>query len=160
MRPPVRRVRATLALLGLVLLAPALPGARAADALPPSDYVVIVHGSNPITTIDRRLVSDLFLKRRALWADGRPVVPVDQGERSQVRERFSEEVHGKSTMAIRAFWQQQIFSGKGTPPVQKPSDRAVADLVAATPGAIGYVAAGAVPAGVRVVPIQFRASQP
>jgi len=150
MRPAACRA---LAGLVLILLAPALLGASAGGQVPRGEYVLIVHGSNPITTIDRRLVSDLFLKRRAVWADGRPVVPVDQSERSPARERFSEEVHGKSTMAIRSFWQQQIFSGRGTPPVQKPSDRAVADLVAATPGAIGYVAPEAVRAGVRVVPV-------
>ena len=52
-----------------------------------------------------------------------------------------------------SFWQQQIFAGKDVPPDTKASDADVIAFVSATPGAIGYVSAGAAVAGVKVVKV-------
>lgn len=50
----------------------------------------------------------------------------------------------EATSAQRAaFLQQQIFSGRATPPAELASDAEVIAFVARTPGAIGYVSAGA-----------------
>ena len=45
--------------------------------------------------------------------------------------------------AVESYWQQQIFAGKEVPPAAKPSDEEVLAYVRSTPGAIGYVSAGA-----------------
>jgi len=43
----------------------------------------------------------------------------------RIRVAFSKSVHGKSVGAVRAFWQQQIFSGRDVPPPEpfEPEDR-------------------------------------
>jgi hypothetical protein len=41
--------------------------------------------------------------------------------------------------AVRAYWQQLIFSGRGVPPVELESDEAVVAFVLKYPGAVGYV---------------------
>ena len=56
-----------------------------------------------------------------------------------MRDAFSESVHGKSASAIKAFWQRQIFSGRGTPPAEKDSSEAVLAFVAGEPAAVGYI---------------------
>ena len=48
---------------------------------------------------------------------------------------------GRSVSAVRAYWQQQIFSGRNVPPVERPSDAEVLTFVKEHPNAIGYVSA-------------------
>jgi hypothetical protein len=63
-------------------------------------------------------------------------------------------VHDRSATAIRAFWQQQIFSGRDIPPVEKPGDADVMRAVADNVGAIGYVLSGTrLAPGIRAVTV-------
>ncbi|MEK7358198.1 MAG: phosphate ABC transporter substrate-binding protein, partial [Bdellovibrionota bacterium] len=45
----------------------------------------------------------------------------------------------RSVPAMRNYWQQLIFSGRGVPPPELESDRAVVDYVSRHADAIGYV---------------------
>ena len=68
--------------------------------------------------------------------------PVEGEEIVQpAREEFSQAVIGKSTAEVKAYWQTVIFSGRGVPPMEAPSEQAVVQFVRTTPGAIGYVSA-------------------
>ena len=94
--------------------------------------------------------SDYLLKRKLTWPDGKPVVPVDQPENSLARAALLLDVFGRSANAIRNYWQQQIFSGRAVPPMEKASDQAVVAFIQASPGAIGYVSESA-PVGKLIV---------
>jgi ABC-type phosphate transport system substrate-binding protein len=136
------------------VLAAALLGAPAAPAAAQTGYVVIVNAKNPVATISAAEVSNLFLRKVSRWNGGGDVQPVDLPDGSAVRERFSEDVHGKAVAAIRAFWQRQIFSGRAVPPVEKGSEAEVLDYVQANVNAIGYVGASTrLEAGVKAVAI-------
>jgi ABC-type phosphate transport system substrate-binding protein len=129
-----------------------LGGAQLVAARADAGYAVVVSASNPITSISRDQASKLFLKKAATWQDGRDVVPVDQPEGSPVRDAFTKAVLHKSVAAVKSYWQQQIFSGRGVPPTEKSSDGDVLGFVRTTPNAIGYVSASApVGPGVKVV---------
>jgi len=143
-------MRSRTALAALLVLAIALP-ARPGE---PASFQVIVHPSNSVSTFTREHLTRLFLKRSTTWEDGAPVVPVDQPESSEVRGQFTRKVLGKSMSAVRSYWQQRIFSGKDVPPLQRASDEEVIAYVRQNPGAVGYVSAGAAPAGVKVIPVQ------
>jgi hypothetical protein len=55
---------------------------------------------------------------------------------------------------VKSYWQQQIFSGRSVPPVEKASDAAVVKFVEATAGAVGYVAPDAPTGGLRVLKVE------
>ena len=137
-----------------VLLFVAL-GIRAAQsgAQDASAYKVIVHPANATTQVSRLKVGEMFLKKAARWPDGTPVMPVEPSARTPIRQRFTLEIYGKQVIAISAYWQQMIFGGKAIPPPEKSSDVDVVAYVRDTPGAIGYVWAGADTSGVRVVAV-------
>jgi ABC-type phosphate transport system substrate-binding protein len=132
-------------LLGFVCLSAV--GAKAARA---QEYSVIVHESNPASTMTPSEMAQLFLKKKTKWPSGIAVVPVDQSS-GKAREAFSREVLGRDVSAVRAYWQQQIFSGRSTAPEEKTSDAAVIAFVKDTPGAIGYVSSSAPMVGVKVL---------
>jgi ABC-type phosphate transport system substrate-binding protein len=117
-------------------------------------FKVVVNNAVHVDSLSKKEVSDLFMKRTPKWSSGTPVVPVDQSDRAAVRDEFSKTIHGKATAAVKSYWQQQIFSGRDVPPVEKASDSEVLALVRSNPGAIGYVDAAADTSGVRVLAVQ------
>lgn len=137
-----------------ILLAAALGfGAGRIGAQDASAYKLIVHPSNPTAQMTRLKVGEMFLKKVGRWPDGHPVAPVEPSSKSPVRQRFTLEIYGKQVIAISAYWQQMIFSGKGIPPPEKSNDADVVAFVRDTPGGIGYVGAGSDLSGVKVVAI-------
>ena len=142
--PMIVRSVAGTALLLIAALAPI----RAQE----SPLRVIVHAANPVTSVPRTELSDIFLKKVAAWKSGTPVIPVDQTETSDVRKLFSKRVLGRDVQAVKGYWQQAIFAGKNFPPLEKSNDAEVMAFVAANPNAIGYVSPAALlPGTVKVI---------
>jgi hypothetical protein len=135
-------------LAAALLLAAALP-ARA------EDFKVVVHPENPAVELDPAALSQLFLRRTVRWPDGTRVEPVEPASEA-LQARFAADVHGKRLAAVKAFWNQQIFSGRDVPPVEKTSDAEVVAWVRAHRGGVGYVSAGADVTGVRAVHVGRR----
>ena len=103
------------------------------------------------TKVDRKFVTDAFLKKRTRWGDAQVIRPVDLSASSAVRRRFSDQVLGRSLDAVRRYWNQQVFSGRGVPPPQVNNEAAVVEYVLTHPGSIGYVTAGTDIRGAKVV---------
>ena len=138
--------------IGLVAGATAL--AVLAGAAEAGDYKIVAHPSVPVSSLSRAAVSSYFLKKADRWPDGTPIVPVDQAPSSPLRASFTREIHDKSAEMISAYWQKQVFSGRAAPPSAKASDAEVLAYVRSTPGAIGYVSAGASTAGVKEIRLE------
>ena len=121
------------------------------NAPPVPPYRVIAHHQHETTSVDRQFLARAFLKKVTNWPNGEGIRPVDQLHGSPVRNRFSEEVLGRSVLAVRNYWQQLIFSGRAVPPPELDSDEAVVRFVLRTPGAIGYVSGAADVRNARVI---------
>lgn len=121
--------------LGLATLA--LVGAAVAETRP--EFVVIVHPGNRATDVPRRFLADAFLKRVTRWDDEVTVRPVDLEPDSPLRERFSEQVLSRSAAAVKSYWEQLLFSGRGIPPPELRDEEEVVAYVVSHPGAVGYV---------------------
>lgn len=129
-----------------------LPVATAAPKGPA--FKLVVHPSVSVTSLDRAFVADVFLKKRTRWSDDELIRPVDLRGDSATRKRFSEDVLKRSVAAVRAYWQQRIFSGRDTPPPELHPEAAVVRYVAQYPGAIGYVSPELETDGVRVITLR------
>jgi ABC-type phosphate transport system substrate-binding protein len=117
-----------------------------------ADFKIVVHASNPTASLSAAQLARLFLKKDTRWEGGEAVDPVDQSAKSPVRAAFSTEVHRKDVGAVKSYWQQQVFSGRGTPPPEMSSDAEVLAFVRSHAGAIGYVSSAAgVGEGLKVV---------
>jgi ABC-type phosphate transport system substrate-binding protein len=125
-----------------------------AHAEPAPALRVIVNAKSTEAKLDRRFVADAFLKKRTRWGDDTAILPVDLGQKSAVRDRFSHDVLDRDVAAVRRYWAQLVFSGRGVPPPELGSDAEVVKYVAAHAGAIGYVAGDTALAGVKAVEIE------
>ena len=136
MPKPARILMRLLGAASAILLAGAL-APRGASAQ--TGFVVVVNVTNPASSIGRSELAALFTKKAQSWSDGTPAFPVDLPADDPTREAFTAAIHGKSAQSIRAYWQQQIFSGRQVPPPERDSDEQVLAYVRTTVGAIGYV---------------------
>lgn len=118
------------------------------------DFQVIVHNSNTNLELTKKQVSNYFLKKNKKWPSNSTVQPIDLSSKSVVRKVFSSRVHRKTVAQVRVYWQQAVFSGKGSPPIEKTTEQSVIDYVKANIGAIGYISSDTKVVGVKVVTIK------
>lgn len=132
-----------------LVLALAAPGLLAQEA----SFRIVTHPSNPATTVGKEEASRLFLKKALIWKDGTKALPIDLGEASKTRAAFCQEIHGRPVRSVKAYWLNQVFGGRLTPPAEVATDADVLTFVKANPGALGYVAADAPVKGVKVLEV-------
>lgn len=118
------------------------------------EYVVIVNPENPIGASNRDLLRDAYLKKATEWPNGETIRPINLSSRFTQRDRFTHEVLRKTPPQLKAYWNQQIFSGKGVPPPEANAVGDVIDYVLAHPGGVGYIPARADPGRAKVVRIK------
>jgi len=128
-----------------------LGAARADEA---RAFQIIVHVENPLSVAERELLADAFLKRASRWPDGEAIAPVDQKFGAPVRAQFSNVVLKRSVAAVRSYWQQRIFSGRGVPPPEVESDAAAVRYVKQHRGGVGYVSSHADTRDVKVLTLR------
>ena len=126
-----KRIFLNLVILSLVLLA--LP-ASAGDS-----FVVVVHKDNPVDSMERKEVSQLFLKESTYFPSGAEAVPIDLRETSATRIAFSKDVHKRTIKAVKWYWQKKRFAIGGTPPATATSETNLLRFIATNERAIGYV---------------------
>jgi ABC-type phosphate transport system substrate-binding protein len=108
------------------------------------DFKVIVNSANSDTVLTRDMISKIFLKKIKRWETSEEkIMPVDLVDDSSIRESFSEIILDKKISSVKAYWQKQIFSGRGVPPPEKKNDKEVLEYVDENEGAIGYVSQNA-----------------
>jgi ABC-type phosphate transport system substrate-binding protein len=142
-----------LLLLIVVLALAQVPAPRSVAADTPA-VIVIVHPDNPVTRLDKKFITNAFLKKRSRWGDDTAIKPVDLEPGSSVRKKFSKDVLGRSVSAVRRYWNQQVFSGRGVPPPELDSEEDVVRYVRKNRGAIGYVSEGVDLEGVKIVQVR------
>ena len=139
-----------LALLALI----AAPLPVSADGPAPPPFVIIVDPSNAGKTYSRKFLADAFLKKTTRWPNGDLIRPVDLSADSPVREKFSQDILKRSVAAVKSYWQQVIFSGRGVPPPELANDDEVVKYVLANNGAVGYVSGAAKLGNAKVVTLE------
>jgi len=122
-----------------------------ATAIAEAGVVAIVSSKNPVGTLSKDQLADIYLGNAKNFPGGATVSPVDLPESSPEREDFHKTVVGKNGAQFKAHWAKMVFSGRGTPPKEVPTDADVKSLVASNPGMIGYIDKAAVDGSVKVV---------
>jgi hypothetical protein len=144
-----QRRLALVLLLAATVVTPLVSLAAAGPA-----FRVIVNAGNAASAVDRRFLTDAFLKKTTRWPSGEVLRPVDLASDSPARRRFCEEVLGRSVSAVKSYWQQLIFAGRGVPPPEMDNDEEVIRYVARYSGAVGYVSSLGEASGVKVVSLK------
>lgn len=103
------------------------------------DVVVVANKSVKASEVSGDEIRDVFSGDKSSFKDGSHVVPVTL-KSGPAHEAFLKKFLGKSDSAFRAAWRSLVFTGQGTMPKTFDTETALLEYVAATPGAVGYVA--------------------
>ena len=117
-------------------------------------FRVIINPDNPVGSVDRRFLADAFFKKATRWPDNEMIRPVDLAPGVAVRHFFSDDVLKRSVAAVKNYWQQMVFSGRGVPPPELDSESDIVRFVAKNRGAVGYVSPGTNTAAVKIIPVR------
>ncbi len=123
-------------------------------ASPCAGQDLVVHPSVAASAVSRNDTRLYFTMRIKEWPDGTSVKVFSLPDNHPTHERFAKAVLGLFPYQLRRLWDRQVFSGTGQAPVAVQSEQELAERVAETPGAIGYVEHGAIHRGVRVMEIR------
>jgi ABC-type phosphate transport system substrate-binding protein len=115
-----------------------------------ADVQVIANSSVKASAVSADELKNVFLGAKTSLSDGSSVEPV-LAQAGAAHEAFLKEVVGKSDSALKNHLKTLVFTGKGSMPKSFASDAEIVKYVAKTPGAIGYVSAGADAAGVKKI---------
>lgn len=115
-----------------------------------AEVVIIGHPAGP-DSINANQVRDLYLNRSKALPDGQNAKPFELPEGNATRSEFHEKVTGRNDAQLKAFWSQQVFTGRGQPPAEAGSASGMKAQVSSTPGAIGYIDAAEVDKSVKVI---------
>ena len=115
-----------------------------------AEISVITHPSND-ASITAKQASKLFLGKSKKFPGGGQAVPIEQADGSAARTEFHASVTKKKSSQLKAYWSRIVFTGKGQPPKEVPSDADVIELISQNPSMIGYVDSAAVNGSVKVV---------
>ncbi|MBC7191206.1 phosphate ABC transporter substrate-binding protein [Marinobacter sp.] len=121
-----------------------------ASPLALADVVVIGNPSGP-DSLSSNEVRDLYLNRSQALPGGQKAKPLELPEGNAIRSEFHDKVTGRNDAQLKAFWSQQVFTGRGQPPEEAGSPAAMKSRVASTPGAIGYIDSSDVDDSIKVV---------
>jgi hypothetical protein len=142
----VPRRRATLALVGLLICTDAV--VYAASDLGP--LAVVVGRSSRVTAVSLDDLREIYLRRRRVWPDGVPVVPINLPPDNPARERFSRRVLGRAPADLLSYWNARYFEGI-PPPLVLHTSAAVRAYLERQPEAIGYLPLNEVDDSLRVL---------
>lgn len=124
----------------------------AAGSMHAADFKVIANPSVSVSDVSTDDLKAVFLGTKSSLGDSH-VTPVLE-KSGPAHEAFLRECVGKTDAALNTYYRSLVFTGKGSMPKTVGSDEEVAEYVAKTKGAIGYVGAGASPAGVKVLAVK------
>lgn len=123
MRMPASQSWIALLIGALLAAAPALAAER----------IAVIANPALEDTLSREEIARLFLGRNGSYR------VYDLPDRSPLKARFYEKLLGKTLAQVNAERARLAFSGRGTPPEELISAKAVKSAVASDPRAIGYI---------------------
>jgi hypothetical protein len=136
---------------GLFLLA--LCCAALAYASDPGRPLVVVNAQVTQNRLSLNRLRAIFGMRQRKWDDGSLVRVFVLDSDHELHQRFCTDTLRLLPHQLDRAWSRLVFSGTGQAPQRVASPEQLLEAVAATPGAVGYSAAGAALSGVRLLPL-------
>lgn len=116
-----------------------------------AEVVAVVSVKSPLTDLSKSQIASLFLGNASILVGGEPMIPVDMGAGTPLRDAFYTRYAEKSPAQIRAHWSKLIFTGRGQPPMEVANGHELKKLLANNPHMIGYLGISMIDSTVRAL---------
>jgi ABC-type phosphate transport system substrate-binding protein len=143
------RHAATLALVAFAVL-----GAREARAQTSGEVAIVVNSATAIDDLSLLELRNVFLGERQFWRDGSRIVLLVRAPVAYERDIVLNRIYRMDESQFRQYWIAKVFRAEvSSGPKIVYSNDMTRQLVAALPGAVGFIAASDVAAGMKVLRI-------
>lgn len=105
-----------------------------------AELLIVTARTSPVSALSVDEAEQLFLGLRTTLSNGTPVKLIDLPP-GPARDAFYQQLTGKNPIQTRAYWSRQVFTGRALPPREADSLQEAQNLIADTPGTIGYLPA-------------------
>lgn len=113
------------------------PFATQAQPVAPATAIV-AHPSVAVSALSRAQLRSIFLMRQVVWPDGSAIKVFVLPPESAGHQQFCRDQLQLFPYQLERVWQKLIYSGTGTAPGTVSDRTAMLEMIARTPGAIGY----------------------
>jgi ABC-type phosphate transport system substrate-binding protein len=113
--------------------------------------LVIAHKAVSVAKVSRDELRPIFQTKTNTWPDGSAARPFNLPDSSSSRQGFDAAVLGLDPDRVARYWIDRKIRGGERPPAIAPTAAVMLKIVSKTPGAIGYIEAGAVDQTVKIV---------
>ncbi|QHJ11862.1 hypothetical protein FX988_02098 [Paraglaciecola mesophila] len=113
--------------------------------------VVVVGKSNPIETLSKTQIIDIYMGRYDTFPNGVVAKPLDRVAGSDEKQKFYRLLVNKSEEKINAYWARLLFSGRASPPSSYATNDEMLDELRRSEQTIGYVLESEVDDSLKVV---------
>ncbi len=136
----------------LIWLSMALQCPSTAQTSRGADIAVVVNSDTPVSDLSLSEVRKVLLGERQYWSSKLPVTLLIRAPVARERDVVLRVIYQMSEAQFKQYWVAKIFRAEAaSPPKIVYSNDIQYDLVTAIPGAIAFVDARAVRAGVKVL---------
>lgn len=150
MKPKIKRAVKLLWIPILICLSVLRPSA--AQTSRRADIAVVVHPDTPVTDLSLAEVRKVLLGERQYWNSRLPVTLLIRAPVARERDVVLRVIYQMTEAQFKQYWVAKIFRAEvASPPKIVYSNDMQYDLVTAIPGAIAFVDARNVPAGMKVL---------
>lgn len=115
---------------------------------------IVVNPSVSQASVAKSTLRAIFGMRLRNWSDNTPITVFVLRNDDPVHTAFSKEVLNMFPHQLQRAWDRLVFSGTGQAPVVVNSVQEMAERVAATPGAVGYLKRDMIDDRLRVLIVQ------
>jgi ABC-type phosphate transport system substrate-binding protein len=116
-----------------------------------AEVVVIANKDVSETSMSKDKVKQIFLGKVVKWQDGSRIHFVTL--KGDSHKDFLKEYIGRSEAQYKTYWKKILFTGKGSMPKSFDTEEEMAQYVANTAGAIGYVSTNAATENVATITV-------
>jgi len=113
---------------------------------------VVVNKGNSISTINSRILRNIYLGKQTIWPDNKSIVVAILKE-GKIHEKFLKTIVQQNSTQFSIYWKNQTFTGTGVAPKVFETEMDLKAFVKDTPGAIGYISLAAIDDSVKKVPV-------
>ncbi len=100
---------------------------------------LIANSAVPVDQISIRELRAIYTMKRKRWHDSMPIAVFVLKASNSTHAGFCKEILRLFPHQLQTGWDRLVYSGRGAAPTEVANEEEMLNLIATTPGAIGYV---------------------
>lgn len=104
-----------------------------------SEVVVVTSHDNPITSMNKKELIDLFMGKYLAFSNGKEAKPIDFFDDSNLKSDFYNELVGLPLARVNAYWSRLKFTGRVRPPLELTTLKDIDAILKSENNAVCYV---------------------